>query len=317
MVWRSSVVADEAALPLGARLSEAALLACPPRSSTNQAVASAHAARGLVMAIDEHYQISPAVEALLTREFEMVDEDYVRQKAQDLWSSAVEALAPVGDLAGTAMASAAKAITLEGISEGFRGLWTQDATEPPAWEQQGARVVRAGMLRGPMDDDDDISPWSSGAQSPAGAGPAKRLEPSFAKPGRAHEADDFPKAEDSEPEVALRMMGSLLGAPGGGVDRREVPRQRREVPSGLRNVAPRWALRARTCLLLDLYCIGTTLVLPWYCSGTAAPVLHWHSTCFALVLHRCRAAAAALAVRLYRSGTRLALGCLGNIQPLC
>jgi len=174
----------------------------------DQAVASAHAARGLVMAIDEHYQISPAVEALLTREFEMVDEDYVRQKAQDLWSSAVEALAPVGDLAGTAMASAAKAITLEGISEGFRGLWTQDATEPPAWEQQGARVVRAGMLRGPMDDDDDISPWSSGAQSPAGAGPAKRLEPSFAKPGRAHEADDFPKAEDSEPEVTTTSAAS-------------------------------------------------------------------------------------------------------------
>lgn len=91
----------------------------------DQAMATAHAARGLVAAIDEHYQITPAIETLLSRDFDLVDEDYVRDKARDLWAGAVDALAPVGTFAGGVLERASKAFTVAPADAGVWSLWTR------------------------------------------------------------------------------------------------------------------------------------------------------------------------------------------------
>jgi len=82
----------------------------------DSAVASAQAAAGLAAAkageLDEHYQITGKVEAFLRREVE-VDEGYIQTKAWDLWSRAVEHLAPVGALAERVIDEAMKPILVD------------------------------------------------------------------------------------------------------------------------------------------------------------------------------------------------------------
>jgi len=137
----------------------------------DQAVASAHAARGLAAAIDEHYQITPSVEAFLSRDFEMVDEDFVREKARDLWASTVESFAPVNAFAESVMDRAHKAISMEGVETNVWNIWAKSARAAPRKKREHeARVVKVSLLRTQSDAADESG--SDGANSPQAQSPA-------------------------------------------------------------------------------------------------------------------------------------------------
>jgi len=136
----------------------------------DQAVASAHAARGLAAAIDEHYQITPSVEAFLSREFEIVDEDYVREKAQDLWANTVASFAPVNEFAENFMDRAQQAVSLRGLESNLWKMWAKSARPAPRKKDRDneARVVKVSLLKLQK----DVADQSDGTNSPQADSPA-------------------------------------------------------------------------------------------------------------------------------------------------
>jgi len=113
----------------------------------DQAVASAQAARSLVAALDEEYQITPAVHALLSRDYkqDIPDEDYVREKAREAWASAIESIAPVGETFNGAFERAQKVMTLGTLNEGVLSLWNQMPSRVPAVSSAAAAAHAAGL----------------------------------------------------------------------------------------------------------------------------------------------------------------------------
>lgn len=213
-------------------------------NGVDQAIASAHAARGLAAAVDQHYQITPQIQAAkdaVKTELEQVDDDYVRQKAVVFWQGATEVsqqwtssvIEKAPDLwnSATETASASFASMFESASEAIKShsllSWSSAEEQPTAsvaarWRTltDDPRNIKVKMACDTDSGSDVDSPKSQDGTTPATLTPDAAMSgsgevssctsPSLTRDGEVGtDADECASAAPSRQTSTSTAMGAV------------------------------------------------------------------------------------------------------------